>query len=109
MTSREHLKPLRAQLTAARPDVLTGNRVTGADRKRKLLAGRLIREQFQQGKMAEEMLFSLAAAVVKADSNALPAAFEASAPAGLHDGWPFRENSGLIEGAGIARNWRQSH
>jgi hypothetical protein len=87
MTNRAHLKQLRAQLTAGRPEILTGNRVTGADRKRKHLAGRLIREQLQQGKTAEEMLFSLPAEIA-----------EAEAPISTHDGkWPYSENSGLID------------
>jgi hypothetical protein len=95
MTNREHRKQLRAQLTAARPDVPTGNRATGGDRKHhRQLAGRLIREQLQQGKTAEEMLFSLPAAVAEEEASRSAGT---SAAANLHVEWPYSESSGLID------------
>jgi hypothetical protein len=96
MTNREHLKQLRVQVPAARPDVLAGNRTTGADRKREQLVGKLVRERLRQGTTADEMLFSPAAVAEAEHNNALPAS-EASGAANLHDGWPYRENSGLID------------
>lgn len=101
MTNREDLKQLRAQLTAARSEILIGNRVTGADRNHKLLAGRLIREQLQ-GKTAAERRFSLPAEIAEAEAEP-----PAAAPLADAGGWPYSENARLIDRdlAASIRQW----
>jgi hypothetical protein len=102
MTNREHLKQLRAQLTAARSEILIGNCVTGADRNHKLLAGRLIREQLQEGKTAAERRFSLPAEIAEAEAEP-----PAAAPLADAGGWPYSESSRLIDRdlAASIRQW----